>query len=53
MRAKILGQGSQYLWTHRDADGNFLDGSKTYSLHVLPNIPAGNFWSILVYDEPV
>ncbi len=50
MMAKNVGQGSQYLWTYRDADGNFLDGAKTYKLHVLPNIPAGNFWSVLVYD---
>jgi hypothetical protein len=50
MMAKNVGQGSQYLWTYRDADGAFLDGSKSYRLHVLPKIPAGNFWSVLVYD---
>ena len=50
MMAKNIGQGSQYLWTYRDADGAFLDGSKSYRLHVPPNIPAGNFWSMLVYD---
>lgn len=55
MMAKNVGQGSQYLWTYRDADGAFLDGSKTYKLHVLPNIPAGNFWAVhsLRYDEPL
>ena len=40
MMEKNVGQGSQYLWTYRDADGNFLDGAKTYTLHILPNIPA-------------
>ena len=50
MMDKNVGQGSQYLWTYRDADGNFLDGSKTYRLHVLPKIPANNFWSVVVYD---
>ena len=50
MMAKNVGQGSQYLWTYRDADGDFLDGSKTYKLHILPNIPARNFWSVVVYD---
>ena len=50
MMEKNIGQGSQYLWTYRDADGNFLDGAKTYKLHVLPNIPASNFWSVVVYD---
>jgi hypothetical protein len=50
MMAKNVGQGSQYLWTYRDAKGEFLDGGKTYHLHVLPNIPAKAFWSVVVYD---
>ena len=50
MMEKNVGQGSQYLWTYRDADGNFLDGAKNYTLHILPNIPAENFWSVVVYD---
>jgi len=51
MMAKNVGQGSQYLWTYRDSAGNYLDGAKTYRLHVLPNIPAQAFWSIVVYDS--
>ena len=51
MMDKNVGQGSQYLWTYRDASGGFLDGAKTYRLRVLPNVPAGNFWSVLVYDS--
>ena len=39
MMEKNVGQGSQYLWTYRDADGNFLDGAKNYRLHIPPNIP--------------
>jgi hypothetical protein len=35
---------------HIDADGNYLDGSRNYRLHIPPDIPAGNFWSVLVYD---
>jgi hypothetical protein len=50
MMDKNVGQGSQYLWTYRDADGNYLDGGKTYTLHVPANIPAKAFWSVLVYD---
>ena len=42
MVEKNVGQGSQYLWTYRDSDGNFLDGAKNYRLHIPPNIPAGN-----------
>jgi hypothetical protein len=51
MMAKNVGQGSQYLWAYRDADGDFFDGGKTYRLHVPANIPAKNFWSLVVYDN--
>ena len=51
MVEKNVGKGSQYLWTYRDAADNYLDGAKTYRLHVLPNIPAKNFWSVVVYDS--
>ena len=50
MMEKNVGAGSQYLWTYRDAAGNFLDGAQSYKLHVLPNIPAEKFWSVVVYD---
>ena len=50
MMEKNVGQGSQYLWTYRDADGDYLDGAKNYRLHILPDIPAKNFWSVVVYD---
>ncbi len=50
MMDKNVGKGSQYLWTYRDAKGEFLDGGKTYKLHVLASIPAENFWSVVVYD---
>ena len=50
MMDKNVGQGSQYLWTYRDARGEFLDGGRTYRLRVPPNIPAENFWSVVVYD---
>jgi hypothetical protein len=36
--------------TEHDAARQFLDGSKSCSLHFPPNIPANNFWSLLVYD---
>ena len=50
MVEKHVGTGSQYLWTPRDAGGQFLDGSKRYRLHIPPNIPAKNFWSVVAYD---
>jgi len=47
---KAVGVGSQYIWTPRDANGEFLDGGKSYRLHLPPNVPAEQFWSIIVYD---
>jgi hypothetical protein len=49
--AKNVGQGSQYLWTYRDAAGDYLDGAKNYRLHIPPDIPAKAFWPVLVYDS--
>jgi hypothetical protein len=34
-----------------DAKGNPLEGGKNYKFHLPPNVPASNFWSILVYDK--
>ena len=51
MMEKNVGQGSQYLWAYRDSAGQFFDGAKSYRLHVPPSIPAGNFWSVVVYDS--
>jgi hypothetical protein len=34
-----------------DASGNPLEGGKNYKFHLPPNIPASNFWSIIVYDN--
>jgi hypothetical protein len=50
MMAKNVGQGSQYLWTYRDALDEFLHGAETYRLRVPTNIPIKNFWSVVVYD---
>jgi hypothetical protein len=51
MDEKTIGQGSQYAWTVRDAKGEPLDGGKNYKLHMPPNIPAKDFWSLIVYDN--
>jgi len=44
------GTGSKYMVTFRDADGDILDGGKSYSLHVPPDVPIVQFWSVTAYD---
>jgi hypothetical protein len=50
MVTKTPGVGQAYIGVHRDKAGNALDGSKRYRLHVPPNPPAGQFWSVTIYD---
>jgi hypothetical protein len=50
MTVKMVGVGSQYAVAERDAAGKYLDGGKSYRLHLPPNIPAKDFWSVVVHD---
>jgi hypothetical protein len=50
MVLEMIGKGSKYVGTYRDSDDNFLIGSNTYHLNIPANVPAENFWSIVVYD---
>jgi hypothetical protein len=50
MAAKMVGAGSQYAGNALDSKGEYLDGGKNYRLHLPPNIPAKNFWSMVLYD---
>lgn len=51
MALKMVGIGSQYAAATTDSEGQPLDGSKTYKIHLPPGIPAQNFWSFVVYDN--
>ena len=50
MSVKRVGVGSQYAIAAVDADGNYLDGSRTYRLTLPKGIPAQDFWSVTLYD---
>lgn len=50
MVSKTPGQGQAYLGSYRDKSGHAFDGGKNYRLRVPPNAPAGQFWSVTVYD---
>jgi hypothetical protein len=51
MCMRLTGVGSQYIVAFKDADGNRLDGAKTYQVTLPPNIPAARFWSLTLYDN--
>ena len=44
------GTGSAYAYAARDSMGRYLDGGKTYKITLPAPIPAGQFWSFMVYD---
>jgi hypothetical protein len=45
-----VGAGSAYTYTIHDSNGDLLDGSRSYRLHVDPDVPAKNFWAVDLYD---
>jgi len=51
MSMEMVGKGSQYAVAFVDADGDPLDGGKTYKVHLPPNIPVKQFWSFVLYSS--
>ena len=50
MSSKSPGKGSDYTMGMLDSNGHLFDGSKTYKLHLPPNIPVADFWALTMYD---
>ena len=47
MVLKMIGKGSQYAFIAIDANGDYLDGGKTYRLRIPADVPAQDFWSVV------
>ena len=50
---KRVGQGGSivYLVGFRDSRGEPISGEHTYKLHVPPDVPAKQYWSVIAYDS--
>lgn len=47
---KKTGKSLVYLFTFRDGRGERLSGERSYTLRVPANVPAKQYWSMIVYD---
>ncbi len=50
MKSQVPGVGQAYLGAYADANGEWLNGGRNYTLHIPANPPAKLFWSATVYD---
>lgn len=50
MVMRTTGAGSKYPLTIRDADGDLLEGGRTYKLRLPPDPPAALFWAVTAYN---
>ncbi len=50
MALEIPGVGSNYAFATADKQGKILYGEKNYKVTIPANVPAKDFWSVVVYD---
>jgi hypothetical protein len=50
MVLEMVGVGSQYALAALDSEGAYLNGAGSYKLTIPANVPAKDFWSLVVYD---
>jgi hypothetical protein len=46
---KKTGTSLVYLFTFRDSRGDRLSGERTYTVHIPADVPANQYWSMIVY----
>jgi hypothetical protein len=50
MAMDTINDGSKYPFTFKDKDGNLLEGSSSYKLHLPAHIPAALYWAVTIYN---
>jgi len=50
MVLEMIGAGSQYALAALDSKGRYLDGANDYQITIPGDVPAKDFWSLVVYD---
>lgn len=48
--ARFVGKGTKYVFSYRDGDEHWLDGSENYVLRVPRDVPVSIFWDVSVYE---